>query len=37
MMIIYIAGLQALPTDVLEAAAVDGANGRQTMFRIIIR
>ena len=27
---------QALPTDVLEAAAVDGANGRQTMFRIII-
>ena len=36
MMIIYIAGLQALPTDVLEAAAVDGANGRQTMFRIII-
>ncbi len=26
MMIIYIAGLQALPTDVLEAAAVDGAN-----------
>ena len=24
MMIIYIAGLQALPTDVLEAAAVDG-------------
>ena len=36
MMIIYIAGLQALPTDELEAAAVDGANGRQTMFRIII-
>lgn len=36
MMIIYIAGLQALPADVLEAAAVDGANGRQTMFRIII-
>ena len=31
-----LAGLQALPTDVLEAAAVDGANGRQTMFRIII-
>ena len=36
MMIIYIAGMQSLPTDVLEAAAVDGANGRQTMFRIII-
>ena len=36
MMIIYIAGLQALPTDVLEAAAVAGATGRQPMFRIII-
>ncbi|TCD53916.1 sugar ABC transporter permease [Alloscardovia theropitheci] len=36
MMIIYIAGLQSLPSDVLEAAAVDGANGRQIMFRIII-
>ena len=36
MMIIYIAGMQSLPTDVLEAAAVDGATGSQTMFRIII-
>ena len=36
MMIIYIAGMQSLPTDVLEAAAVDGANGTQTMFKIII-
>ncbi|MFC0264959.1 carbohydrate ABC transporter permease [Alloscardovia macacae] len=36
MMIIYIAGLQSLPTDVLEAASVDGANGRQIMFRIIV-
>lgn len=36
MMIIYIAGMQSLPTDVLEAASVDGANGRQTMFKIII-
>ena len=36
MMIIYIAGMQSLPTDVLEAAAVDGATGPQTMFRIII-
>ena len=35
-MIIYIAGMQSLPTDVLEAAAVDGATGSQTMFRIII-
>ena len=36
MMIIYIAGMQSLPTDVLEAASVDGASGTQTMFRIII-
>ena len=36
MMIIYIAGMQSLPTDVLEAAAVDGASGTQTMFKIII-
>ena len=36
MMIIYIAGMQSLPTDVLEAASVDGANGSQTMFKIII-
>ena len=36
MMIIYIAGMQSLPTDVLEAASVDGANGTQTMFKIII-
>ena len=36
MMIIYIAGMQSLPTDALEAASVDGANGTQTMFKIII-
>ncbi len=36
MMIIYIAGLQSLPTDVLEAAAVDGASGSQTLFRVTI-
>lgn len=36
MMIIYIAGLQSLPTDVLEAAAVDGANSRQTLFKITV-
>lgn len=36
MMIIYIAGLQALPTDVLEAAQVDGASNSQIMFRVII-
>ena len=36
MMIIYIAGLQSLPTDLLEAAAVDGANGRQTLWNVTI-
>lgn len=36
MMIIYIAGLQAVSEDMLEAAKIDGANGRQTLFRVII-
>ena len=36
MMIIYIAGLQALPGDVLEAAAVDGATNTPTLFQITI-
>ncbi len=36
MMIIYIAGLQALSEDMLEAARIDGANGRQTLFQVII-
>ena len=36
MMIIYIAGLQALPGDVLEATAVDGATNTQTLFQITI-
>lgn len=36
MMIIYISGLQSLPGDVIEAAQVDGANGRQTLFHITI-
>ena len=36
LMIIYIAGLNAVPTDMLEAARIDGANGRQTLFRVII-
>lgn len=34
MMIIYIAGLQNVPSDVLEAAQIDGANGWQTLFRV---
>ena len=36
MMIIYIAGLQAVPQDMLEAAKIDGASGSQTLFRVII-
>ena len=33
-MIFYLAGLQSLPTDVFEAAAIDGANGWQQLWRI---
>ena len=36
MMIIYIAGIQNLPTDVLEAAKIDGATPLQTLFKITI-
>lgn len=36
MMIIYIAGLQSVPNDILEAARIDGANGFDTLFRVII-
>ena len=36
MMIIYIAGLQAVPEDMLEAARIDGTSGAQTLFRVII-
>ena len=36
MMIIYIAGLQAVPEDMMEAAKIDGANGWQTLFQITI-
>lgn len=34
MMIIYIAGLQNIPEDVLEAARVDGANSIQTLIKV---
>lgn len=33
-MVFYLAGLQNLPEDVYEAAALDGANGWQTLWRI---
>ncbi len=36
MMIIYIAGLQAVPEDMLEAARIDGANGPRTLWHIIL-
>lgn len=36
MMIIYIAGLQAIPEDMMEAAKIDGANKLQTLFRVTI-
>ena len=36
MMIIYIAGLQSIPSDYLEAARIDGASNLQTLFRIKI-
>ena len=34
MMLFYLAALQAIPTDVYEAAAVDGANAWRTFWRI---
>ena len=36
MMIIYIAGLQSIPGELLEAARIDGANSWQTLFRVKI-
>lgn len=35
-MIIYIAGLQTVPEDMLEAAKIDGATKTQTLFRVTI-
>lgn len=34
MMIIYIAGLQAIPNDYIEAATIDGANSWQTLWKV---
>ncbi len=36
MMIIYIAGLQSIPGDVIEAAQIDGANGLQRLWKVTI-
>ena len=34
MMIIYVAGLQNVPHDLMEAAAIDGANNWQTLWKV---
>ena len=36
MMIIYIAGLQSVPEDMIEAAVIDGANKWQTLWKVTI-
>ena len=36
MMIIYVAGLQSVPGDLIEAAKIDGANDREILFKIKI-
>ena len=36
LMVIYMAGLQSIPGDVLEAAEVDGASRRQTLWHVIL-
>ncbi len=36
MMIIYIAGLQAIPEDMMEAAKIDGANSWETLWKVTI-
>ncbi|GAB3812995.1 carbohydrate ABC transporter permease [Kribbella italica] len=34
--LLYLAALQGIPAQVYEAASIDGANGRQTLFRITL-
>ena len=36
MMVIYIAGLQSIPDDLIEAASIDGATPLQTLFKVKI-
>lgn len=36
MMIIYVAGIQNISSDIIEAAKIDGANKIQTLFRVTI-
>lgn len=35
-MLLYLSALQDIPNEIMEAAAVDGANGRQKFFRITL-
>lgn len=35
-MVIYLAGLQGIPGELYDAARIDGANGRQSFFRITL-
>ena len=35
-MIYWIAGLQSIPKDMYEAAAIDGASSRKTFFKIVL-
>lgn len=35
-MVIYLAALQSISTDLLEAASIDGANARQTFFHVTL-
>lgn len=35
-MLVYLAGLQGIPTELYEAAAIDGANRRQKFFKITL-
>ena len=34
-MVLYLAGLKSVDNTLREAAAIDGANGRQTFFRVV--
>ena len=34
--VLYVAGLQAIPKEVLEAASIDGATGSQRFFRVTL-
>lgn len=33
---VFLAGIQTIPMDVIEAARIDGASGRQTLFKVVL-